>query len=101
MNEVNARHAGEPTREELLARIAELERKQTSGGVKLSASGGVSLYGNGKFPNTMYATGWIRTFQKQDEILDCMRKNFASLSFKTDEQRAEAAKFLGIEVAAE
>lgn len=88
----------EATREELLAKIAELERKQTSGGVKLAQSGGISVYGNGKFPTTLFATGWIRTIQKQDEILDCMRKNFAALSFKTDEQRDEAAKYLGIAV---
>lgn len=94
---MNNGHAGEPTREELLQRIAELERKQTSSGVKLAQSGGVSVYGNGKFPTTLFATGWIRTFGKQDEIKACMVANFDKLSFKTDEQRAEAAKYLGIE----
>jgi len=49
----------EPTKEELLARIAELEqqagaRKAGALSFKVSEKGGVSIYGLGRFPVTLY-----------------------------------------------
>lgn len=47
----------EPTREELLARIAELEKSQKRTGtlsLKVSEKGAVSIYGMGRFPVTLY-----------------------------------------------
>ena len=49
----------EPTKEELLARIAELEqqvgkRKPGSLEFKVSEKGAVSVYGLGRFPVTLY-----------------------------------------------
>ena len=50
----------EPTKEELLARIAELEKQvatKKAGKLefKVSEKGGVSVYGLGRFPVTLYA----------------------------------------------
>ena len=64
----------EPTKEELLARIAELE-KQT-GGTKRSGAlefrvgekGGVSVYGLGRFPVTLYYEQWIRLLDVSDGL---------------------------------
>ena len=58
----------EPTKEELLARIAELEKQsesKKSGKLefKVSEKGGVSVYGLGRFPTTLYYEQWT-------EILD-------------------------------
>jgi len=55
----------EPTREELLARIAELEKRtegKKSGKLefKVGEKGGVSVYGLGRFPVTLYYEQWIR-----------------------------------------
>ena len=49
----------EPTEEELLARVAELEKqvaakKTGTMGFKVSEKGGVSVYGLGRFPVTLY-----------------------------------------------
>ena len=55
----------EPSREELMARIAELEEKQGSkrGGkleFRIGDKGGVSVYGLGRFPVTLYYEQWIK-----------------------------------------
>ena len=49
----------EPSKEELMARIAELEKqvgskKQGSLEFKVGEKGGVSVYGLGRFPVTLY-----------------------------------------------
>ena len=49
----------EPTKEEFLARVAELEKqvaakKPGTIGFKVSEKGGVSVYGLGRFPVTLY-----------------------------------------------
>lgn len=48
------------TQEELLARIKQLEgnQKSTGTGYKVSAKGGLSRYGLGKWPVTLYASQW-------------------------------------------
>jgi hypothetical protein len=50
----------ESTREQLLERIAQLEAKQKTAGTgyKVSAKGGLSRYGLGRFPVTLYASQW-------------------------------------------
>jgi hypothetical protein len=50
----------EPSKEDLLARIAELEKqvgpkKQGSLEFKVGEKGGVSVYGLGRFPVTLYS----------------------------------------------
>ena len=55
----------EPTYEELKARVAELEkqagrRQKGSLEVRVGEKGGVSVYGLGRFPVTLYYEQWIR-----------------------------------------
>jgi len=58
---------------EMLARIAELEAEIAAGkahrpGLKVSPKGGVSIYGLGRFPVTLYASQWEALFAKRSEI---------------------------------
>jgi len=81
----------EPTKEELLARIAELE-KQT-GGTKGSGAlefrvgekGGVSVYGLGRFPVTLYYEQWIRLLDVSDGLRAFLEENKPRLKLKTKE----------------
>lgn len=54
----------EPTYEELKARLAELEKKggRRTGALefRVGEKGGVSVYGLGRFPVTLYYEQWIR-----------------------------------------
>lgn len=63
----------EPTKEELLARIAELEKQVTvkrTGKLefKVSEKGGVSVYGLGRFPVTLYAEQWQKLLEVAGEL---------------------------------
>jgi len=64
----------EPSKEELLARIAELEnqvgsKKQGSLEFKVGEKGGVSVYGLGRFPVTLYYEQWVRLFATSIRII--------------------------------
>lgn len=78
----------EPTKEELLARIAELEsdaaKKKTSGAMsfKVSEKGAVSVYGMGRFPVTLYYEQWMRLFAAASDITAFMEENKAKLKVK-------------------
>ena len=63
----------EPSREELMARIAELEKK--AGGrpkgtleFRVGEKGGVSVYGLGRFPVTLYYEQWIRLLDASGDL---------------------------------
>ena len=61
----------EPTYEELKARLAELETqqgRQRSGSLefRVGEKGGVSVYGLGRFPVTLYYEQWIRLLDAGD-----------------------------------
>jgi hypothetical protein len=63
----------EPTYDELKARLAELERKvegRRSGELefKIGEKGGVSVYGLGRFPVTLYYEQWIRLLDAADRL---------------------------------
>jgi hypothetical protein len=63
----------EPTKEELLARIAELEkqvgaRKAGKLEFKVSEKGAVSVYGLGRFPTTLYAEQWDKLLDVAEEL---------------------------------
>ena len=81
----------EPTKEELLARIAELE-KQTGGPKRSGAlefrvgeKGGVSVYGLGRFPVTLYYEQWIRLLDVSDGLRAILEENKPRLKLKTKE----------------
>jgi hypothetical protein len=73
---------------------AELERlraenaslKSSAGGrsasLKVSEKGGVSLYGLGRFPVTLYKEQWLKLLDMADEIREFIRQNDAKLKAK-------------------
>ena len=80
----------EPTKEELLARIAELEKQagtKRSGRIefKVSEKGGVSVYGLGRFPVTLYYEQWIRLLASVDALRSFLEENKTKLKLKSDE----------------
>jgi len=77
----------EPTKEELLARIAELERQQGTrkrGSLefRVGEKGGVSVYGLGRFPVTLYYEQWIRLLDAADGLRDFLEQNKSRLKMK-------------------
>jgi hypothetical protein len=79
----------EPTREELLARIAELERQaaQKKAGAlsfKVSDKGAVSVYGLGRFPVTLYYEQWQRLLGAADELRAFLEENKSQLKLKEE-----------------
>ena len=77
----------EPTKEELLKRIAELEQqaqaKKPAGlEFRVSEKGGVSVYGLGRFPVTLYYEQWSRLLDHADELRTFMEENKSKLKMK-------------------
>lgn len=80
------------TQEQLLARIAQLEKQVKNNaakgtGLRVSEKGGVSFYGTGRFPVSLYASQWATLLAKADEIRQFILDNVDSLSFKDEEQK--------------
>jgi hypothetical protein len=81
----------EPTKEELLARIAELEkqsasRKRGTLEFKVGAKGGVSVYGLGRFPVTLYYEQWIRLLDTAEKLREFLEENKAEGKLKLKEK---------------
>ena len=79
----------EPTREELLARVAELEKQAESKKTgklefKVSEKGGVSVYGLGRFPVTLYKEQWQKLLAMTDEIRAFLKEHDAELKAKPE-----------------
>ncbi len=77
----------EPTKEELLARIAELEKQQGSrkrGSLefRVGEKGGVSVYGLGRFPVTLYYEQWIRLLEAAEGLRSFLEENKSRLKLK-------------------
>ena len=75
----------EPTYEELKARLAELEAKQQRTGsmsFKVSEKGGVSVYGLGRFPVTLYYGQWIKLLDRTQDLRDFLEENKSKLKLK-------------------
>ena len=83
----------EQTKEELLARIAELE-KQVGGHkagrleLRVSDKGGVSVYGLGRFPVTLYYEQWTRLLDSADELRAFLEENKNKLKLKGETKPA-------------
>jgi hypothetical protein len=82
----------EPTREELLARIADLEkqaekRKARRLEFKVSEKGGVSVYGLGRFPVTLYQEQWAKLLDAVDELREFIEENRDRLKVKGSEPK--------------
>jgi hypothetical protein len=78
--------AEQPTYEELQARVQELEKKaeRRTGEVdfKIGEKGGVSVYGLGRFPVTLYYEQWIKLLDAAQRIRDFLEENKAKLKLK-------------------
>jgi hypothetical protein len=78
----------EPTYEELKAKLAQLEKqvetKKRSGDLifKVGEKGGVSVYGLGRFPVTLYYEQWNRLLSAADNIREFMEENKPNLKLK-------------------
>jgi hypothetical protein len=80
----------EPSKEELMARIAELEkqagsRKKGSLDFRVGEKGGVSVYGLGRFPVTLYYEQWIRLLDVADSLRSFLEENKPRLKLKPTE----------------
>jgi hypothetical protein len=80
----------EPTREELMARIAELEKKGSTrqkGSIefRVGEKGGVSVYGLGRFPVTLYYEQWIRLLDASGDLRKFLEENKSRLKLKPTE----------------
>jgi hypothetical protein len=81
----------EPTYEELKAKLAELEKQ---GGTRRTGSlefrvgekGGVSVYGLGRFPVTLYYEQWIRLLEAVPQLKVFLEENKESGKLKLKEK---------------
>ena len=77
----------EPTYDELKARLAELEKQQgqkRSGTLefRVGEKGGVSVYGLGRFPVTLYYEQWNRLLDAADKLREFLEENKSKLKLK-------------------
>jgi hypothetical protein len=78
----------EPTKEELLARVTELEKqvaakKPGTLTFKVGDKGGVSVYGLGRFPVTLYYEQWTKLLDAGEDLRAFLEANKSSLKLKT------------------
>jgi hypothetical protein len=80
----------EPTYEELKARLAEMEKKsgaRRTGALdfRVGEKGGVSVYGLGRFPVTLYYEQWIRLLDVSKELREFLEENKSAGKLKLKE----------------
>jgi hypothetical protein len=78
----------EPSYEELKAKLAQLEKqvetKKAVGSMsfKVGEKGGVSVYGLGRFPVTLYYEQWMRLLNASEDIKTFLEENKSKLKLK-------------------
>ncbi len=82
---------GEPSYDELKARLAELEKQTTgrrSGNLefRVGEKGGVSVYGLGRFPVTLYYEQWTRLLDATPQLRAFLEENKANGKLKLKEK---------------
>jgi len=79
--------ADDTTQSELDRLKAENERLKRAASrgitIKVSEKGGVSVYGLGRFPVTLYKEQWVKLLDIAEEIRGFIRDNEASLKTKS------------------
>jgi hypothetical protein len=71
--------------ERLKAENERLKSRQTRGvSLKVSEKGGVSVYGLGRFPVTLYKEQWTRLLDMADDIRAFIKENESRLKAKAD-----------------
>lgn len=81
----------EPSYEELKARVAELEkhgagRRTGSLEFRVGEKGGVSVYGLGRFPVTLYYEQWVRLLESAPQLRQFLEDNKADGKLKLKEK---------------
>lgn len=76
----------EPTYEELKARLEQLEKQgpKRTGALefRVGEKGGVSVYGLGRFPVTLYYEQWIRLLDLSEQLRQFLEDNKSKLKLK-------------------
>ena len=80
----------EPSYEELKARLAELEKQKPGHRTgqldfRVGEKGGVSVYGLGRFPVTLYYEQWVRLLDKSADLRAFLEENKHRLKLKNAE----------------
>ena len=76
--------------ERLRAENERLKRQQNRGTtLKVSEKGGVSVYGLGRFPVTLYKEQWTKLLDMADDIRAFLKENGALLKSKDDGKAAD------------
>jgi uncharacterized small protein (DUF1192 family) len=70
--------------ERLKAENERLKSRGRSTGLKVSEKGGVSVYGLGRFPVTLYKEQWLKLLAMADEIRAFITEHDAQLKSKDD-----------------
>jgi hypothetical protein len=86
----------EPSDEELKAQLAELQKQsgnRRTGALdfRVGEKGGVSVYGLGRFPVTLYYEQWIRLLDTSKELREFLEENKSAGKLKLKEPGASAA----------
>ena len=69
--------------DKLRAENEALKRRSSKGvSIKVSEKGGVSVYGLGRFPVTLYKEQWLRLLDVADDIRSFIRENEGQLKSK-------------------
>ncbi len=80
----------EPSYEELKKRVAELEKQsgRRSGQLefRVGEKGGVSVYGLGRFPVTLYYEQWVRLLDSSKELRSFLEENKSAGKLKLREK---------------
>jgi hypothetical protein len=81
----------EPSYEELKARLAELEkqgggRRTGSLEFRVGEKGGVSVYGLGRFPVTLYYEQWVRLLDATPQLREFLEENKSAGKLKLKEK---------------
>jgi hypothetical protein len=77
----------DPSYEELKVQLAELKKQSpaTGGGgitFKVSAKGGVSLYGLGRYPVTLYYEQWIKLLERAEQLRGFLEANKSAMKLR-------------------
>src|SRR5947199_218724 len=83
----------EPTYEELKAKLAEMEKQgggRRSGSLefRVGEEGGVSVYGLGRFPVTLYYEQWIRRLEAVPQLRTLLEENKAEGKLKHKDKQS-------------
>ncbi len=70
--------------ERLKAENERLKSRGRSTGLKVSEKGGVSVYGLGRFPVTLYKEQWTKLLAMTDEIRAFLKEHDAELKAKPE-----------------